>query len=182
MNLSVSFDIKIISFSPFRPLLMRVISSGTYILFGTMFVFLHTLGEKSEPSRRDLTMTFTAFVSFDLFNALSCRHNHRPIYELPWNSNSAFLIAIGLSIIGQLLVVYFAPFQKVFRTVPLQFGEISYIVLITSTLLVLDTLRKKLMPDIFTEILRSTTELPPASNKKNEPEPDKIDLTKAHLV
>ena len=131
-----------------RPLLMRVLTSGFYILVGTMCVFLYTLGDKLEPSRHDLTMTFTTFVSFDLFNALSCRHNHRPIYELSWNSNTAFLVAIGLSIVGQLLVIYFAPFQKVFRTEYLEFNDLLHVILLTSTTLVLDTLRKKLLPGV----------------------------------
>ena len=90
-----------------KPLLLRVLSSGLFILVGTMFVFLTELGDKTEPSKRDLTMTFTTFVSFDLFNALSCRHNHRPVYELSWNSNKAFLVAVSLSIIGQLMVCSF---------------------------------------------------------------------------
>lgn len=87
-----------------KPLLMRVLTSGLFILTGTMFVFLTELGDKEEPSKRDLTMTFTAFVAFDLFNALTCRHNHRPVYRLSWSSNKAFLVAVGLSIIGQLMV------------------------------------------------------------------------------
>jgi hypothetical protein len=48
--------------------------------------------------------------------------------------------------------VYFAPFQKVFRTVALTMNEVIYIVLLTSSILILDTIRKKLMPSVFTEI------------------------------
>jgi magnesium-transporting ATPase (P-type) len=46
-------------------------------------------------------MTFTAFVMFDMFNALACRHNSKPVYELAWNSNGAFLLALAFSLGGQ---------------------------------------------------------------------------------
>lgn len=134
------------------PLLYRVLTSGFFILLGTMYVFISELGSKDIPSQRDLTMTFTAFVLFDLFNALCCRHNHRPVFELSWNSNNAFLVAIGLSIVGQLFVVYFKPLQKVFRTTSLSFNEMAYLVGITSTICIVDTIRKKFFPDLFTEV------------------------------
>ena len=158
-----------------RPLLYRVITSSAYILLGTMFVFFNALKSKHEPSRHDLTMTFTTFVTFDLFNALSCRHNHKPVYELSWKSNATFLVAIGLSIIGQLLVVYSAPFQEIFRTAPLKLSEFIFIVLLTSSLLLIDTIRKKYMSSTFTEIPQSSMNLFPNVNKKADDEVFRID-------
>ena len=107
--------------------------------------------EDGEATKRDTTMTFTTFVLFDLFNALACRHNSRPVYELMWNSNTAFLAAVFLSIVGQLLVIYLEPLQKVFRTVSLSVNDIVFIVILSSTMLLLDTIRKKCFPAIFTE-------------------------------
>ena len=49
-------------------------------------------------------MTFTAFVMFDMFNALACRHNSKPVFELAWNSNGAFLLALAFSLGGQVCV------------------------------------------------------------------------------
>ena len=43
----------------------------------------------------------------------SYRHNSRPVYELSWNSNKAFLLAAAFSLGGQFLVIYFPPLQKV---------------------------------------------------------------------
>lgn len=51
-----------------KPLLSRVITSGILILVGTMYVFIHELGDGGEVTARDLTMTFTTFVMFDMFN------------------------------------------------------------------------------------------------------------------
>jgi len=54
-----------------KPLLSRVITSGILILVGTMYVFIHELGDGGEVTARDLTMTFTTFVMFDMFNGIS---------------------------------------------------------------------------------------------------------------
>ena len=107
--------------------------------------------EDGEVSMRDTSMTFTTFVLFDLFNALACRHNSRPVYELKWNSNTAFLAAVLLSIVGQVMVIYFEPLQRVFRTVSLSLNDIMFIVGLSSTMLLLDTIRKKCFPATFTE-------------------------------
>jgi P-type Ca2+ transporter type 2C len=135
-----------------RPLLNRVFTSAFWIMLGTMFVFVHEMSDSGQVDSRDRTMTFTAFVLFDLFNALTCRHNHRPLYELKWNSNPAFLVAGTLSVIGQLLVIYFPPLQKVFRTVGLGLEDMLFLFCLTSTVIVLDTIRKKLFPQVFTEM------------------------------
>lgn len=97
-----------------KPLIFRVLTSALLILCGTTYVFLKEMDDSSTntaPSARDLTMTFTAFVFFDIFNALTCRHNHRPVYELSWNSNMMYIFASLFSIGGQLLVIYFPPLQ-----------------------------------------------------------------------
>ena len=74
------------------------------------------------------------------------------MYELKWNSNPAFLIAGSLSVIGQLLVIYFPPLQKVFRTVGLSMDDMVFLLILTSSVVVLDTFRKKVFPHIFTEM------------------------------
>lgn len=132
------------------PLLRRVITSGTLILLGTMFVFVREL-QDGVVTDRDTTITFTTFVCFDLFNALVCRHNTQPIYKLEWNSNLAFLVAISFSIIGQILVIYFPPFQKIFKTVALEGSDIVFIVFLASTMVVFDTFRKVMFPSYFAE-------------------------------
>ena len=132
------------------PLLRRVITSGTLILLGTIFVFIREL-QDGVVTDRDTTITFTTFVCFDLFNALVCRHNTQPIFKLQWNSNLAFLVAISFSIIGQILVIYFPPFQKIFKTVALEGSDIMFVITLASSMVVFDTLRKVLFPSYFAE-------------------------------
>jgi hypothetical protein len=46
---------------------------------GTLYVFVSEMKDGG-VSKRDTTMTFTTFVMFDMFNALCCRHNSRPVF------------------------------------------------------------------------------------------------------
>jgi Ca2+-transporting ATPase len=65
---------------------------------------------------RDTTVTFTCFVFFDMWNALSCRSSRKMIWEIGLLRNRMFCAAIAGSVICQLLVIYFAPLQHVFQT------------------------------------------------------------------
>lgn len=94
-------------------------------------------------------MTFMTFVNCDLMNAYVCRSSSKCFYELNIFSNPTFLIAIGGSVIGQLLVIYFPPLQEVFQTEALTIHDLCYIILVSSCVLWLDTLRKKFFASLF---------------------------------
>lgn len=55
-----------------------------------------------------------------------------------------FLYAVGGSLIGQLLVIYFAPLQAVFQTEALTFWDILFLVCLSSSVFVVDEIRKLL--------------------------------------
>lgn len=156
-----------------RPLLLRVVTSALLILIGTTYIFIHEM-EDGAISSRDLTMTFTTFVFFDVFNSLACRNNHRPVHELPWNSNTAYIFATLFSVGGQFMVIYFPPLQTVFRTVALSFVDVVFVTILTSSMILLDTIRKKYYPRIFTEIqgnseyIHDKKALPPAQPDKRD--------------
>jgi Ca2+-transporting ATPase len=65
---------------------------------------------------RDTTMTFTCFVFFDMWNALSCRSSKKSVFEIGLFRNKMFVLAVSGSIIGQLMVIYFPPLQAIFQT------------------------------------------------------------------
>jgi len=126
-----------------KPLLLRAVSSAILILFLTLRVFSMEMGDDGVVSRRDTTMTFMTFVNCDLWNAYVCRSADRCFYEMDPFGNITFLWAIGGSILGQLAVIYFKPLQEVFQTEALSLSDIGYILLVSSSVLMLDTLRKK---------------------------------------
>lgn len=148
-----------------RALLLRAVTSAALIVFLTLKVFSNELDDGS-VTRRDTTMTFVTFVNCDLFNAYVCRSAEKCFYELSAFGNPAFLWAVGLSIIGQLLMVYFPPLQEVFQTDAISFHDMAYIILLSSSVLWLDTLRKKFFAGVFNDGYHAS----PVS-KKEDPAP-----------
>lgn len=150
-----------------RALLLRAITSAALIVFLTLKVFSNELDD-GEVNRRDTTMTFMTFVNCDLFNAYVCRSAEKCFYELSPRSNPAFLWAVGGSVLGQLLVIYFRPLQEVFQTEALSFGDLLYIIFLSSNVLWLDTLRKKFFAPWFADSFHPS----PLSKKEDPPSPE----------
>jgi len=122
-------------------LLVQVFSSAALIVLGTLFIFWKEMSDNI-VTPRDTTMTFTCFVFFDMFNALSCRSMKKSVMEIGLFSNRMFLYAVGGSLIGQMLVVYCPPLQSIFQTEALTFIDIITLLAIASTVLLLDEIRK----------------------------------------
>jgi len=53
-----------------------------------------------------------------------------------------FLIAVAFSLIGQLLVIYFPPLQKVFQTEALTLMDIIFLLALTSSVFIVSELKK----------------------------------------
>lgn len=119
----------------------RVLQSGIIGVIGTMFVYINEMSD-GIVTRRDTTMTFTCFVLFDMFNALSCRSATKSVFEIGLFSNKMFNLAVGLSLVGQLAVIYVPFLQAIFQTEALSLGDLIYLVLITSSVLIVDEARK----------------------------------------
>ena len=139
-----------------KALLLRAVSSALLIVFLTLKVFSNELDD-GKMTRRDTTMTFMTFVNCDLFNAYACKSSDRCFYELNLFDNPAFLWAIGGSIVGQLAVVYFPPLQEVFQTEALSIRDMSFIIILSSSVLMLDTLRKTYFSSLFNDMSAGNT-------------------------
>ncbi|XP_061838929.1 calcium-transporting ATPase type 2C member 1 isoform X2 [Nerophis lumbriciformis] len=126
-----------------RSLIIKVLVSAFIIVCGTLFVFWREL-QDNVITPRDTTMTFTCFVFFDMFNALSSRSQTRMVHEMGLCSNRTFCFAVLASIMGQLLVIYFPPLQSVFQTESLSFFDLLFLVALTSSVCVVSEAIKKL--------------------------------------
>jgi Ca2+-transporting ATPase len=146
-----------------RALLARCISSAALIVFLTLKVFANELDDGS-VTRRDTTMTFMMFVNCDLLNAYCCRSSERAFYELSLFGNPAFLWAVGGSVLGQFAVIYFPPLQEVFQTEALSASDMIYIIFLSSSMLWLDTLRKKFFSSWFSDVYHAS----PRSKKDDD--------------
>ncbi|KAF7544571.1 hypothetical protein G7Z17_g9851 [Cylindrodendrum hubeiense] len=110
-----------------RPLITRVLTSAAIITLGTMLVYSREMLADGQVTRRDTTMTFTCFVLFDMFNALSCRSESKSVLrgEIGLFSNNLFNWAVSLSLAGQLLVIYFPWLQETFQTEAIGFFDLD---------------------------------------------------------
>nr|XP_043890988.1 calcium-transporting ATPase type 2C member 1 isoform X1 [Solea senegalensis] len=136
-----------------RSLIFKVLVSAFIIVCGTLFVFWRELRD-NVITPRDTTMTFTCFVFFDMFNALSSRSQTRMVHEMGLCSNRTFCFAVLASIMGQLLVIYFPPLQSVFQTESLSVFDLLFLVSLTSSVCVVSEVIKKV------ERLRSAPRTP----------------------
>lgn len=127
-------------------LIKRVLGSAAIIMIGTMLVYRREMLADGQVTRRDTTMTFTCFVFFDMFNALSCRSESKSVFrgEMGLFANNLFNWAVALSVLCQLLVIYFPPLQSTFQTEAIGFFDLVRLVCLCSSVFWADELRKYL--------------------------------------
>lgn len=120
-------------------------------MIGTLFTYVSNLTNEdllaNSVSDRDTTLTFTQFVLFDMMNALACRSATKSVLagEVPlWGkgANKMFNYAVLGSLLGQGLVIYFPPLQRVFQTEALGLTDLFKLVAMASLVLWVDEARK----------------------------------------
>ncbi|XP_023082581.1 calcium-transporting ATPase type 2C member 2 [Piliocolobus tephrosceles] len=125
-----------------RALILKVLMSAVVIISGTLFIFWKEMPEDRASTPRTTTMTFTCFVFFDLFNALTCRSQTKLIFEIGFLRNRMFLYSILGSILGQLAVIYIPPLQRVFQTENLGVLDLLFLTGLASSVFMLSELLK----------------------------------------
>ncbi|CAG8921452.1 unnamed protein product [Penicillium salamii] len=139
-----------------KPLIQRVLTQALVIMVGTLSIYIHEMGDITDGSpvdkrsrivtAHDTTMTFTCFVLFDMFNALSCRSEGKSVLrgEIALFGNKMFNYAVLGSLAGQACVIYLPFLQRVFQTEPLSFSSLVKLVFLTSSVFWVDEGRKYL--------------------------------------
>ncbi|KAI5716296.1 hypothetical protein M8J76_004136 [Diaphorina citri] len=138
-----------------RALVVNVLMSASIIIVGTLYVFKREMSDNI-VSKRDTTMTFTCFVFFDMFNALSCRSQIKSVFTIGLFTNKMFLFAVCASVVGQLFVIYFPPLQKVFQTEALTINDIAFLTALTSTVFFVSEIKKAIERICERKCLRSS--------------------------
>ncbi|RMZ91553.1 hypothetical protein DV736_g1198, partial [Chaetothyriales sp. CBS 134916] len=142
-------------------LIRRVLTQAAVIIVGTLAIYIFEMvdsddavlaqsGKAATPpssrivTKRDTTMTFTTFVLFDMFNALTCRSESKSVLfgEIKIFGNRMFNYAVAGSLFGQLLVIYLPFLQRVFQTEALSLLDLVYLVSMSSAVFWVDELRK----------------------------------------
>ncbi|MEX2467071.1 MAG: HAD-IC family P-type ATPase [Gemmatimonadota bacterium] len=105
-----------------------VLAAGT---LGTFWWSLETTGDLDTAR----TVAMTQMVVFQFFHVFNCRSLERSIFQVPPFSNRFLFVSLVGALLAQLSVIYWGPFQAVFRTVPLGLGEWGVIVAVGSTVI-----------------------------------------------
>lgn len=118
-----------------------VVNALVFYLFlsGTLLFFKFSSGF----SEQDLTRFFNIFVLMQFWNLFNARRLFGGIGILNFSANRFFIAIVSSIIIGQFLIVQFG--DEVFRTVPLSATEWLLHLLITSPVLILGYIFKKLI-------------------------------------
>lgn len=143
-----------------KSVIINVLLSASIIILGTLWVFQREMADGSAgKTKRDTTMTFTCFVFFDMFNALSCRSQTKSVFKIGFFSNKMFLLAVGFSVVGQLLVIYFPPLQMVFQTEALSAMDLVFLISLTSSVFIVSELKKWFERAMERRMFKTRTEL-----------------------
>jgi len=104
-----------------RRIMNGLIFNGIVMGIAAVILFYWALNIYDGPDKvaHAQTLTFTAFVLFQMFNVFNCRSLHRSAFSIPLHKNRFLAMAVGASVLLQLAVVYAPPFQFLFKTVPL---------------------------------------------------------------
>uniref|UniRef100_A0A803YQS4 Calcium-transporting ATPase n=1 Tax=Meleagris gallopavo TaxID=9103 RepID=A0A803YQS4_MELGA len=125
-----------------KSLILKIFMSALIIISGTLFVFWKEVRKICGITPRTTTMTFTCFVFFDLFNALTCRSQTKLILEIGFFRNRMFLYSVLGSFLGQLAVIYVPPLQKIFQTENLGVLDLLFLTGLASSVFIVSELVK----------------------------------------
>eukprot|EP00002_Diphylleia_rotans_P003043 TRINITY_DN1202_c0_g2_i2.p1 TRINITY_DN1202_c0_g2~~TRINITY_DN1202_c0_g2_i2.p1 ORF type:complete len:139 (-),score=21.24 TRINITY_DN1202_c0_g2_i2:309-725(-) len=117
--------------------------SSVIMVSGTLYVyFMEADARDLDENCKAMTLSFTTFVFFQMFNALNCRSFDRSVFTLGWTSNKPLLWSISAVVLMQFCLIYVPMFQYIFSTWPLKISDLLRVLVVSSTILVFEEVRK----------------------------------------
>ncbi|CDG64576.1 MAG: P-type Ca2+ transporter type [Methanobacterium sp.] len=120
-----------------RKNLIKIVTAGIVMTVGTLALYSYLLSTGTELNRA-MTMAFTVFVMYQIFNVFNCRSDGG-------FSNKILFIAVGASFLLQLAVIYLPFLQGIFRTTALGLFDWVVILLIACTIFISDWVVNKVI-------------------------------------
>ena len=117
-----------------------LIGYGAVMALGTLGVLAWAMGNNSEAHA--LSLAFTTFVMFQVFNVFNARAEDRTIFTRDLFTNTKLWAAVLGVVVLQVLAVTVDPVQEVFGTVDLDADDWLVAVGVASSIVWLDELRK----------------------------------------
>ncbi|MGB5314835.1 MAG: cation-transporting P-type ATPase, partial [Robiginitalea sp.] len=118
---------------------ISIIVMGIVMALGTLYLFNEYLEVSLDYAR---TVAFTTLVFIQMFAVMSSRTLTLSLKKLNPFTNLWLLGGVTISILLHLVVVYWAPMQSIFKTVPLQWNDWWKIIAVSSIGLVVMELSK----------------------------------------
>ncbi len=122
------------------PRFARLLAFGAVMAVGTLGMFAR--GTASGGRDHAMTLAFTTFVLFQLFNVFNARVEHGTAFHREFFANPRLWTALGVVLGCQILVVHLGVAQRVFHTAPLSAADWALSALVASSILVLEEGRK----------------------------------------
>lgn len=120
-----------------RKNLIKIIMAGMVMTVGTLALYYYLLSNGTDLVKA-MSMAFTVFVMYQIFNVFNCRAAHG-------FSNRFLLIAVAASFLLQLGVIYLPFLQGIFETTALSGMDWIIVLLIASTILISDFLVERFL-------------------------------------
>ncbi|MBQ9160649.1 MAG: cation-translocating P-type ATPase [Methanobrevibacter sp.] len=120
-----------------KDILMQILILGLVMAIGTICVFAYSIYSGME-TQKAMTVAFTLFVVYQLFNAFNGRANSE-------KSSRYLYLGIGISFILQLLILYIPQLQIIFRTTAIGLIDWAVILIVASTILITQKIMEKVI-------------------------------------
>ena len=122
-----------------RKTLMKITISGIVMAIGTLGLFIYELNNGvGDVKTKAITIAFTVFVLYQLFNALNYRSSSKTRNTVLW------LSLIG-SFILQVLVIYVPFLQAIFKTCAIGLIDWILIIIVSAIILVTDKIANRIV-------------------------------------
>ncbi len=117
--------------------LLEILIAGMVMAIGTIIVYSYQLGIHTNE-RKAMTVAFTLFVMYQLFNAYNRKANS--------TEKSTYLyLAIILSFILQILIIYLPQLQIIFRTTSIGLADWAVIIVVSFTIIIAEKIMNRVI-------------------------------------
>ncbi len=122
-----------------KKLLIKMLYMGVPMAIGSLVVFIYYSSIDLNLAR---TMTLGTMALFQWFNAWNCRSETDSIFKIGLLSNRWLVVATLFVFSLQVLIIYNPLMQKIFKTVPLSLNQWLLLMLVASSILIIEEFRK----------------------------------------
>jgi len=117
----------------------RIILVAIVMTIGTLYLFKDYVGADMTKA---WTISLTTLAVFQWFNAWNCRSDTKSIFQMDLFSNKYLIGATGIVIVLQFLALHTPFLQSILHTTPLTLYEWVTIIIVASSILVAEEVRK----------------------------------------